>query len=56
MCDKMCVSAGVPLMWFESHCPKASITARLLRRYFDEKMFLALARKAAKYLICRTIP
>ena len=25
MCDKMYVSAGVPLMWFESHCPKASL-------------------------------
>jgi hypothetical protein len=48
------MSAGVPLMWFESHFTKRQITARLLRRCFVEK-FLTPVRKAVKYQIYRTI-
>ena len=32
------MSAGVPLMWFESHFTKRQITARLLRRLFCRKI------------------
>ena len=31
--DKIKMSAGVPLMWFESHLTKRQFTARLLRRF-----------------------